>query len=197
MKRYLILGLPDDRLAAGIRERQRALSSLSGDDLALRFPVHITLRGPFWGHDSPMRQFCGDLPGLCRGFSPVPVDLAGPVFVPPDLCWFEVQRDASRFAELLRLHALLEDETHRCVVVDDVSTRFKAEGFRPHATLGWKSPASLAGVEQACGPQGTRLHGRLESVAVAVYPHGWPSEGSVAVIQTVPLACTEEAPERL
>lgn len=170
MKRYLILGLPDDRLAGNIRERQRALSSLSGDDLALRFPVHITLRGPFRGQDSPVRQFCGGLPDLCRGFSPVPVELAGPVFVPPDLCWFEVRRDSSRFAALLRLHTLLEEETRRCVVVDDVPCRFKAEGFRPHATLGWKT-----------------------SVAVAVYPDGWPSEGSVEVVRAVPLAGSDAA----
>ncbi len=189
MNRYLIMGLLDPALSGIVRMQQHRLSSLTGDDRALRFPVHITLRGPFRAQDASLWRLCERLSDICSGFHAVSVDLAGPIFVDPDLCWLEVERSAPCFPELLRLHRSLEQAAAEWIAVDDTPVEFKADGYRPHVTIGWKAVEDCSdhneasAVFTAVGP----LYGSLQSVAIGVYPDSWPSEGAVCEVITAPL----------
>jgi 2'-5' RNA ligase len=189
MNRYLIMGLLDPAVSGIVRMRQHRLSCLTGDDRALRFPVHITLRGPFRAQDTCLRGFGEKLSEICTAFHALPLDFVGPVFIDPDLFWLEVKRSAPCFAELLRLHAALERAVGEWVVVDDTPLEFKADGYRPHVTIGWKAVNDCTEHHEASAicPIAGAVYGSLRSVAIAVYPDGWPSEGTVRVIISTPL----------
>lgn len=184
MKRFLIFSTLDDALSVLIRQQQTRLSCLTGNQLALKFPVHITLRGPFWtGAEIPALSIC--LQRIYRLYHPIPIILDGPVFVDPDLCWLEVVQTSAGFANLLDLHRHLDEELRRHVVTDDVPTNHKGKDYRPHVTVGWGADAAIRHSRPPfwhCG-----ITGVLEKVVLAVYPGHWPAEGEVEIVETVAL----------
>lgn len=206
MRRLLILGIPDESLSQAVRQRQEEFSSATGNRLALYYPVHITLRGPFWT-DADSKSFRDCLKRICRRHRPLQVLLDGPVFVEPDLCWLQVPPTEPCFPALRDIHDDLEDEVNRLISVDDVPARFKGEGYRPHMTLGWGidsfnvdsgsfDPPTNTGSSKATTltdePHKTRrsslwrplnLSGTIERIGIGLYPEGWPAEGTVEVVE--------------
>jgi hypothetical protein len=185
MKRLLICGLLNDGFSDAVREHQNRLSRLTGNLLALKFPVHITLRGPFWtGTD--VHTLGNILYGVCRFHRRVQVLLKGPAFIDPNLCWLEVDPASTGFLNLSDLHRHLEDEMNPQVVLDDVPANHKGNNYRPHVTLGW-GMNSDAHPNQLPFRESTDLVATLERIVIAGYPEGWPSEGTVEIIESVAL----------
>ncbi|MFP5212506.1 MAG: 2'-5' RNA ligase family protein, partial [Acidobacteriota bacterium] len=137
MNRYLLLGLVDEGLSETARRYQEDLSSLTGNGLALRFPVHVTLRGPFWTHTDTLSSMADTLRKVCTGLHQMQIALRGPIRIDPDLCWLEVQGGMDDGMRLFDLHAVLEREMSGYVIRDDVSEGHKGSGYRPHVTVGW------------------------------------------------------------
>ncbi len=184
MNRLLILGTLNDTLSAGIRQLQKRLSSRTGNLLALRFPVHITIRGPFWTEAEPDRyREC--IESVCRSNRQFEILLNGPVFVDPDLCWLEVDPASAGFACLRELHIKFEDAVSSLVAIDDVPAKHKGINYRPHATLGWGT--DFASHKNLPPWRDNGCTGFLDKVAVAVYPEKWPIEGNVEIIESFAL----------
>lgn len=202
MERLLICGLLDEDLRGIARDYQTGLSELTGNRLALRFPVHITLRGPFHA-STAISSLCAILQRVCRLHLRVPIRLNGPVFVDPDLCWFEVGRTTAGFSTLLDLHGRFEKEIAKAVVLDDVPEDFKGRNYRPHVTLGWGVKGNAVGAssngsglleaervtigDHPLFHRPVALTGVVENVAIARYPRGWPLEGDVEILESVAL----------
>ncbi|MHC1728787.1 MAG: 2'-5' RNA ligase family protein [Syntrophobacteraceae bacterium] len=185
MNRLLILAVPGDALSNITRQHQTRLSYWTGNRLAQKFPVHVTLRGPFWT-SAEMHTLSECLQRVCRLYRPIPVLLNGPVFVDPDLCWLEVVRTSTGFADLLDLHRHLDEEMKRHLVIDDVPANHKGNNYRPHMTVGWGADAAIRDKVEPIWKPG-KVTGVLEKAALAVYPEHWPVEGRVELVETVAL----------
>lgn len=181
MNRLLILGTLNDELSTGIRHYQERLSSLTGNLLALRFPAHITIRGPFWT-ETGLARSRDWIENICRSYRQIEIVLNGPASVDPDLCWLEVDPASAGFAGLRELHMKLEDEVGSLVAIDDVPANHKGENYRPHVTLGWGTDSATHRNLPAW-----RATGFLDRVAVAVYPQNWPIKGNVEIIESLAL----------
>ncbi len=186
MNRLLIFGILNDDIFTVVRQQQKRLSHLTGNQLALKFPIHITLRGPFWTY-AEIHSLGDILNRVCRYHRRIQVLLNGPVFVDPDLSWLEVSPDSIGFSNLLGLHRHFEREINQQIIIDDVPATHKGENYRPHVTVGWGTNIATHR-NQLPFWKSTNLIGTLERVAIANYPDGWPSKGNVEVIKSVPLA---------
>ncbi len=185
MRRLLILGIPDESLSKAVRQRQEEFSSATGNRLALYFPVHITLRGPFWT-DADSKSFRDCLKRVCRRHRPLQVLLDGPVFVQPDLCWLQIPPTEPCFPALRNIHDDLEDEVNRLICVDDVPANHKGDCFRPHMTLGWGTVISLQQTQPSLWRPANPI-GTIERIGIGLYPERWPAEGTVEVVESFPL----------
>ncbi len=182
MNRYAVFGILDDRALRTIRAYQRDISSITGNTLALRFPVHVTLRGPFRMRASELGSLIGDLHRCCRRHEAFDVVLDGPVVVDPDLCWFEVKAGSPGFSRCRDLHILLEDGLNRQVGIDDVSANHKLACYRPHVTLGWDVNRAMQYIRNL---EPATLTGTVTDIALVSYPAMWPAQGAVRVIESV------------
>ena len=184
MDRYAVFGILDDRIFGSIRNYQRDLSSITGDTLALRFPIHVTLRGPFRIAAGELEGLISRLAACCRGRSAFDVVLNGPVMIEPDLCWFEVEAGSAGFSHCHELHLLLEHELNRHISTDDVPANHKLEHYRPHVTLGWNISRAVPYIHTM---EAGTLTGTVRNIALACYPDTWPSKGTVRVIESISL----------
>ncbi|WP_435051653.1 2'-5' RNA ligase family protein [Desulfoferrobacter suflitae] len=192
MKRYAIFGLIDHSTAELIRTYQQVLSVCTGDSLALRFPIHVTLRGPFWANSNGIHSLLYQTKKSTAAFHQLDVLLVGPVPVSPSLCWLELTASGSALQYMSGLHTMLEGLVAPLMLRDDVPDEHKGANFRPHVTLGWGvSPAALCDNLFNAGP--LKLHGIIESIAIVGYPEKWPEEGSVEVLGRSNLAREGEA----
>jgi hypothetical protein len=185
MKRLLICGLLNDDLSDVVRQHQKLLSCSTGNQLALKFPVHITLRGPFWT-DAEIHTLGNILNRVCRFHRRIQVLLNGPVFVAPDLCWLEVDPASAGFSNLSGLHRHFEAEMNRQVILDDVPANHKGDNYRPHITVGWGMNSDTH-LNRLPFRESANLIGTLERIAIAGYSEGWPATGNVEVIKSVAL----------
>ena len=185
MQRILVMGILDERLTAVVRDYRRRLSSLTGNQLALRFPVHVTLRGPFWTETDA--GALGDfVHGICKDSRMVSIVLDGLAFVDPGLCWLPVKLQTEGAAALYAMHRRLDRELAPHVVRDDVPPDHKGRNYRPHVTLGWGVDASVCG-NQPLFSDCDGLTGTLHGVAVGSYPDDWPDRGDVEIISSMRL----------
>jgi hypothetical protein len=152
----------------------------------MRFPVHLTLRGPFWAFADRLHEMAAEVNLACGHARRVAVALQGPVFMEPDLCWLELQRDAPGFPPLFRLHMILEERLRSHVLRDDVPQEFKACGYRPHVTLGWSTHRKACCHEGAV-ERSLRLAGIVDRLIIASYPDEWPDHGAVRPAHCLPL----------
>lgn len=181
MKRYAIFGLIDQTTAKLIRTSQQVLSTCTGNSLALRFPIHITLRGPFWANSNGIHSLLNQTKKSTAAFHRLEVLLEGPVLVSPALCWLELTATGPALQYMSRLHNVLEGLVAPLMLRDDVPDEHKGANFRPHVTLGWGvSPVTLCA--NLFNAEPLRLHGMIESIAIVRYPEKWPEEGSVEVL---------------
>lgn len=187
MKRYAIFGLFDQTTAELIRTYQQVLSTCTGNSLALRFPIHITLRGPFGANPNAIHRLSHQIKKSTAAFQQLDVLLEGPVLVSPSLCWLELAATGPAFQYISRLHTILEELVAPSMLRDDVPDGHKGAYFRPHVTLGWGvSPAALC--ENLFNAEPLSMHGIVESIAIVRYPVKWPEEGSVEVLTRSNLA---------
>lgn len=180
MKRLLIMGVLDRDISRVVRRQQENLSSLTGNRLALEFPVHITLRGPFWT-DAEVHTLSEIVSGVCQSHHGVQVILDEPSFIEPDLCWREVSSASPGIPALRALNRELDYGLMPYIAVDDVPAIHKGDNYRPHVTLGW-------GIDAAVPENHLHLFkpspsiAAIECVAIAGYPEGWPAGGAVKIL---------------
>jgi 2'-5' RNA ligase len=178
LERLAVYGILDRAAWQGIRREQRQLSRTSENDLALRIPVHITLRGPFLGsrHDVGLLISKSFLPTVEL---PIPVFLDKPSLTETAIAWRLVARSHRAWSTLSRLHMALTRALSTCICRDDVPLNHQNEGFLPHVTLGWgvtlTSWASLGEVRL------DKREAMISNLALAYYPEKWPRSGRVAV----------------
>ncbi len=185
MNRLLILATLTDAPTRIMRQYQARLSRMTGNQLALKYPVHITLRGPFLtGVEVKDLRSC--LQRVCGNVRPFQVVLDGPVFVDPDLCWFEVNPASEGYRRLLQLHNHLEDEFRTHVARDEVPESFKKNNYRAHVTIGWGVDFATR-KSWAADRKSETIMTTLEKAAIAAYPPEWPSEGVVKIVEAVNL----------
>ena len=180
LERLAVYGVLDRVACQSIRHEQRRLSRASGNDLALRLPVHVTLRGPFLGSRNDVAQV------LRQCFSstldlPIPILLDIPSLTTADIAWRQVARPHCAWSTLFRLHMDLTTALGAWVFRDDVPPHHQRESFLPHVTLGWGvTPTSW----KSLGLREPRAHdseAHINSLALARYPEKWPASGRVAV----------------
>jgi hypothetical protein len=179
--RYAVFGLLDATTAGVVRPLQQRLTAITGNDLALRFPVHVTLRGRFWAE----RESVGNvLRELDLGDKPVgELSLHGPVFREPDLLWLSVKPECLATAGLSRLHDILTTAVNPVVIQEETSPAHVGSGYRPHVTLAWGADdATLRSLKPDHSHSTLAITATLEKVILAEYPATWPIAGAVAVI---------------
>src|SRR5579862_2952491 len=90
LSRYAVFGLIDRRFQKQVRVWQRHLSALSGNNLSLRFPVHITLRGRFLAEKEKVVEAFHQMNTSCSFPDLKDVALERPSFHKPGLAWLKV-----------------------------------------------------------------------------------------------------------
>lgn len=184
MRRYVVFGVVDDILFQTVRIHQNDLCDVTGDTRALRFPVHITFRGPFRTGSTILPILFSTVNRCCESRFAFEITVRGPILVDPDLCWFEVQTPAPGFSCCLDIHEDLERLLSPFVMDDDVPVRHKGENYRPHITVGW---GALPGVGENTFAGPVILTGTIKNISVGCYPDAWPAMGDVKVIKSFPL----------
>jgi 2'-5' RNA ligase len=179
------MGILDDRITESIHEFREKMSALTGNDLALRFPVHITLRGPFWA-DTNIDALVKPLSTVRESRYRFRIVLDRPTFVNPDLLWLPVHPESGGASRLLEMHLFFEHELKGHIIKDDTSPGHFGINYRPHVTVGWGvTPSICREVSRfSCRDD---LVGTLERVALASYPAEWPSEGMVEIASSIAL----------
>ena len=171
---FAVVGDEDKDL---IRKEQHYLSKLTGNTLALSFPVHITLRGRFWANKNAviakLKSICFN--DLCLQLN---VLLSYPQYINNDLCWIEVFPGNPGFKTLLDLHRILEVQTKELIELDEVVELHKFSNYRPHITLGWN--ISHSNWTKYCeSRESTLCKVRLEKIMMYQYSEKWPYEQKI------------------
>ena len=182
---YAVFALLDDASSHCIRQIQLNISGITGSNTALLFPVHITLRGRFWG-PSPLvvnlfREFGEKLQS-----KPISMSLRGPTFKTPDLMWLEVAGAMDDMAELRRLHRDFDDLLRVAVIRDEVDPLHSGNTYKPHITLGWAASETHTMLLTGSIGQIT-LRANVSSLALARYPGTWPITEKVELVEHVPI----------
>ena len=182
LRRFAAFGLLDPLTAATIRPLQERLAAATGNDRALRFPVHVTLRGRFWGDPVQVRDAFEEaaLPGAAR----IALRLNGPVFRHPDLLWLAAQAVPGPCG-LTWLHEVLAAALAQAVVRDETASGHAGAGYRPHITLGWGATEETlqSGAEEILPVD---IHADVVAVVLGIYPDSWPDSGRVYVAEAWP-----------
>lgn len=174
-RRYAVFGLLDDSAALLVRPLQERVAATTDNDLALRFPVHITLRGRFWGTPETVTEAFRR--AGCPTVTACELMLHGPVFRPPDLLWLSVEPLGVGHSELVRLHKHLERALKPVMSLDETLPTHAGAGYRPHVTLAWG--ATDDAVRRWDLPAVHSIRAQLADVVLAEYPDTWPTSGTV------------------
>lgn len=168
-----------------IRNEQNYLTKLTGNTLALGFPVHITLKGRFLASKKIIIDFMkkANLSSLCLETR---VGLSKPQYIGSGLSWLEILPDTLGFSSLLSLHSFLEIEVSRILMIDEVPETHKNIYFRPHVTLGW-SVTPEVWHEYAATTKFGSTQIQISHIALACYHQRWPLEESVTSVFKIPL----------
>ncbi len=171
-RRYAVFGILDASTALLVRPLQERIAVRTGNDLALRFPIHVTLRGRFWAPPEAVTEAFqrarGDRWTACE------LMLSGPVFRAPDLLWLSVEMVGTGYSELVRLHEHLERALEPVVSRDETLSVHRGAGYRPHVTLAWGATEAEESLIAAY-----TLRAILSGVILAEYPERWPASGTV------------------
>jgi hypothetical protein len=174
-RRYAVFGILDASTALLVRPLQVRVATKTGNDLALRFPIHVTLRGRFWGlPDAVTETF---QMASIEGWTACELTLSGPVFRAPDLLWLSVEMVGAGYSELVRLHENLERALKPVVSRDETLSAHSGVGYRPHVTLAWG--ATEEAIHHWELPAMHSVRAELAGVTLAEYPETWPASGTV------------------
>lgn len=181
LHRFAIFLLVDTPDASRIRREQALVrDAIMPTSLALRLPVHVTMRGPFWATDAvAMKLFSRCVREVRKGVWPAVVRLEGAQWLHSRLLWRPVARDAA-IAQLHRMHCRVDRLVRAVLVGDDVPARFQGLGYRPHVTLAWTLTGETG--ELDTGRLAPQRQVSLGTLALARYPTGWPMAGCVRVV---------------
>jgi hypothetical protein len=179
--RYAIYALVDHQSAQEIRGHQQELAQDTGNCLALAFPVHITLRGRFAAAPEFVSIFEDTTAALLE--TSFAFGWRGPIHVLPDMAWLDVPRSGKGIEYLRKLHNFFEELTADFLAWDETPQSFKAEGFRPHITLGW----GITGGFQVNRENTLEGQASTRALALAHYPDSWPLNGNVDILCEIPL----------
>lgn len=177
--RWAIFGLLDATSAVFIRRVQTELSTLVGNDRALRFPVHVTIRGRFIAREPDAESF---FQALARGWSkPLATRLCAPSASNSGVAWLGVS-NAECQVVLRRLHCDAERRAAALRLGDEVPPEHKLRNYEPHVTLAWDCQTAM--LDRMVREHGERLESLRASVvdlALVRYPTDWYSAGQIEV----------------
>jgi len=183
--RFAIFALITNSDEETIRIKQHCLTSLTGNTMALNFPVHITLKGRFIAPEDLVINFLKGI-NLTSLHLRTNIGLSKPRYIKSQLSWLEVLPNTLGFDTLVLLHSFFEKEINRFVVIDEVPEYHKNFHFRPHITLGWGVTLEVwykySFNRKFCSSQTQITH-----VALARYHQKWPLEEPVNSILKIPL----------
>lgn len=176
-----------------IRDEQYYLTSLTGNNLAFGFPIHITLKGRFLAYENTAMTVFNDavkkiLKNFHSDFRPSSkiIYLSKPKYISSQLSWIEVLPDTQGFYTLLNFHNYFEQEMNNFLVIDEVPEEHKNENFCPHITLGWgvtKENWYQYSIKRRFNLSQTQI----TYIALALYPKDWPLEESVNLVIKIPI----------
>lgn len=177
--RWAIFGLLDATSAAVIRRVQTELSTLVGNDRALRFPVHVTVLGRFIARESDAESF---FQAVARGWSkPLTARLCAPSASDFGVAWLGVSNAACQVF-LRRLHCDAERRVAALRLGDEVPPEHKLGNYAPHVTLAWDChTAMLDRVVREHGQHLESLRASVVDLALVRYPTDWFSAGQIEV----------------
>lgn len=192
LARYAVFALIDSTTAAEIRREQEALAPFTKDRTALRFPVHVTLRGRFWGEPDMVSQAFDAIVGRLVHTATTTFTLVGAAHV-DRWAWREPQRSSVAARWFHDGHAIAEACSASACVRDEVEPSHRGAGFRPHVTLGWEVTAMVwETYSRESGSQNAsrdREGAWVSAIALGRYPDGWPTGSApVSLVRVVPLA---------
>lgn len=172
MKRLAIFAIIRNNEKNIIRSEQKILSNITGNTLALNFPVHITLKGRFWAEIesviSSLESISFDSFDFQSNFI-----IEQPKYIENQLSWLEVKPSNQGFETLFCLHETLETKLTSLVTLDEVPEAHKNYNFRPHITLGW-GISSLQWLEYQTHCQFKLDQVHISHIALACYSENWP-----------------------
>lgn len=174
-RRYAVFGILDASAALLVRPLQVRVAAKTGNDLALRFPIHVTLRGRFWAPPEAVTEAFQRAGG--DGWTACELMLSGPVFRAPDLLWLSVEMVGTGYSELVQLHEHLERALEPVVSRDETLSVHRGAGYRPHVTLAWG--ATEDAIHHWELPAIRSAQAELKGVTLAEYPESWPAAGTV------------------
>ena len=177
-RRYAVIGILDSACAVVVRRLQKATTLRTGNDLALRFPTHVTLRGRFLGTPKDVKH--AFLRTRYRLSVPPQFVLIGPIFKHPELLWLTVDPAGPGHRMLAKLHQAFSAGLLPAIKHDETPKKYVGNGYVPHVTLGWGATLGLANERKP--EQVVRLSCSISEIGLAEYPDDWPASGKVHVI---------------
>lgn len=183
LNRYAVFALLDSRSSCHIRSEQIRLASLTDNQMAFCFPIHITLRGRFIAKEDVVTKAFNDIKTACP-LLPAEISLSEPRYIKPELGWLEVLPKNRGYEHLVYLHRLFEDRLKGAVIEDEVPESYKNSAFRPHVTLGWGVTPELW--ERYLSSELLTLkQTSIDQIALVIYPHSLPLREPVSTVLTI------------
>lgn len=181
MERLAVFLLLAGRAARRLRTERAAFARRHGCDLALHYPLHVTVRGRFWGPRREVEEAIDSMADLWPVHG-LKIDLLAPERAGDNLVWRRVAPESPGWRCLVRLHHVVSAVLQDAVSRDEVPDEFQYAGYRPHVTVGWMG-ADPPG-EMELGGEAISLE--AAGLALARYPGAWPCTSFVEIERTFP-----------
>ncbi len=182
IERYAIFALIDSKSASSIRREQYRLTTTTGNEIALHFPVHVTLKGRYFAEESVVLNTFKEI-NLTHIKLPFDICLSEPSYIQPELAWLEILPQHQGYGTLRWLHQFFENSMSQVVIEDEVPERFKKSGFRPHVTLSWGVTPEAWKIYYSDRYKHTLKFSKVDSIALVRYSNSWPQEGKIDVVK--------------
>lgn len=157
-----------------IRKEQSYITQLTGNSLALNFPIHFTLKG----------RFRADIDLVISSLKAINLNdfdfrlatsISCPKYINNNLVWLESELHTEGFKSLFTLHQTLERTMANLVLFDEVIDNHKTSSFRPHITLGWGvNPSSW--LKYKANRNFALDQVQISHIAIVQYSDNWPQE---------------------
>lgn len=184
LHRYAVYALLDDPSCQKVRQLQDQFSRWTHDTQVFRMPVHITVRGPFWGEPTQVKELyrrllrhIESLTGLLK-LKELRPKL---VYQEPGMAWLRIETRSAASELLSDLHRTATSSLSRVVYWDEVPPEFQGSGFIPHITLARLLHRSVGFDLRAGAFQASLTSMNLAGLSLVEYPSSWPDDGHVRV----------------
>lgn len=186
--RFAVFALIESKDAQLIRFEQRSLTQLTGNSIALGFPVHITLKGRFLASSNVIRKIFEEtcFKHLClQPTLDTTIYLSNPKHLKSQLSWLEVLPENKGFYTLHLLHQIFEHQVNQLVLKDEVPDNHKYLNFRPHVTLGWGVTCENWQT-YSTSEKFSLSKAEISHIGLVQYHKDWPAEEPVNLILKIP-----------